>query len=259
MRANSRSRHDEPPDRFTEVEQEFQTFSYTTSHDLAASMRIVGEFSRLLLADLGDDLTDRQKDYANHIRAAANNGQVMLEQLLVFSRVQQKPLEWAWLDATAVMRLCLLQLNAQIVAAGAEVKLTPLGRIRADSQLLTLAFTHLLDNAIKFRRHDVPLKILIRPAHDHDTWRIRIEDNGQGVEPANREKAFEMFRRLTNDKSQSSAGAGLSICRRIARRQGGDAAFLDCVEGACIELVLPRGAAKGAGRTSPLSSTPSRS
>jgi light-regulated signal transduction histidine kinase (bacteriophytochrome) len=222
------------------VEQELQAFSYIVSHDLAASFRLVGEFSRLLLADLGEGLTDRQKIYAGHIQGAVDNGQMMLDQLLAFSRIQQRPMEKVRHDASAVLRYCLLQLNAHIAAARADVVLEPLGEIQADPRLMTLAFTQLLDNAIKFRRPDVPLQIRITPAHDRHAWRIRIQDNGWGVEPASREKAFEMFRRLTTDNTLPGVGAGLAICRRIARRHDGDVAFLDCAQGACIELILPR-------------------
>jgi light-regulated signal transduction histidine kinase (bacteriophytochrome) len=228
------------PNRSATVEEEFQSFSYIASHDLAASFRLVGEFSRLLLADLGDGLTDRQKLYAGHIQAAVGNGQMMLDQLLAFSRVQQKPVEKVRHDADAVMRFCLLQLNAQIGASGAEVTLDPLGEIQADPKLMGMAFNAVLDNAIKFRRPEAPLRIRIGPAHDRGAWRVRIQDNGRGVEPAHREKAFEMFRRLGHDEGLAGVGAGLAICRRIARRHGGDAVFLDCAEGACVELSLPR-------------------
>jgi signal transduction histidine kinase len=66
-----------------------------------------------------------------------------------------------------------------------------------------------------------------------------VRDNGVGVEPRHREAAFAMFRRLNGGDVYPGAGAGLAICRRIARRHGGEARFVDCAEGACVEFAVP--------------------
>src|SRR6202012_5950635 len=108
--------------------------------------------------DIGDGLSGRRLDYAERIRVASSHCQLMTEQLLVFSRVQQKSLERERLDATPLFRLALLQLPDPLRAAGAEVSIEPLGVIHADRDLVGLAFRHLLDNAVKFRRPEVPAR-----------------------------------------------------------------------------------------------------
>jgi hypothetical protein len=221
------------------VEQELREFSYIVSHDLGASFRHLSEFARLLLGELGETLTDRQQAHAEHIRAASAKCQWMMEQLLAFSRLQQKTLERATQDATGIMNLAAMQLADEIEIAEAEVSIDSLGEVDADPALLILAFVHLLDNAIKFRRPDTRPRITIQAAHDDRTWRLQITDNGIGVEPLYRNKAFWMFHRLHGEDAYPGVGAGLALCRRIARRHGGEVKFLDCAEGACVELALP--------------------
>jgi signal transduction histidine kinase len=68
---------------------------------------------------------------------------------------------------------------------------------------------------------------------------VRIADNGQGIAPEHRERVFGMFQHLNGEESYLGVGAGLAICRRIARRHGGEARFIDRAEGACFELALP--------------------
>lgn len=225
--------------RSAAAEQELQAFSYMVAHDLGASFRHLAEFSRLLVSDL-ESLTERQQSFADHILGAAAKCQAMMDQLLAFSRAQQKVLQIASRDATAVLRLCHLQLSAQALAADAEIVTEPLGAVDADMELLASAMFYLLDNAIKFRQPGVRPRILIQAAHDEAFWRMRIIDNGIGVEPAHRERAFQMFQRLNSEDAYPGIGAGLTICRRIARRHGGEARFLDCEQGACVELALPR-------------------
>lgn len=228
--------------RAAETERELQEFSYIVSHDLAASCRHVAEFSRLLLAEFGDDLTSRQQAHADHIRTATEKSQLMMEQLLAFSRVQQKLLEVVRQDATPILRLAMLQLSI-VETIGIEVVVEPLGEVYADTKLLGMIFHELLDNAIKFRRPGTPLRIAVQAADDGAFWRLRITDNGFGIEPAFREKAFRMFHRLNGEGAYPGVGAGLAICRRIARRHGGEARFIDCADGACVEVALPCGPA----------------
>ena len=240
MRLNGR--HDDRPiDRAAEAERELQEFSYIVSHDLAATSRHVAEFSRLLLSELGENLTGRQQAHADHIRAATDKNQLMIEQLLAFSRAQQKTLDRSAVDPMPILKMALLQLGL-VDADWVELLIEPLGEVHADASLLASVIHHLLDNASKFRRPGHPLRVAIGPAHDEHVWRMRITDNGLGVEPAYRERAFGMFRRLNGEDAYPGVGAGLAICRRIARRHGGDVTFIDHAEGACVELALPRAA-----------------
>ncbi len=221
------------------AELELQSFSYLVSHDLAASFRHVSEFSRLLLGTLGEALTGPQQSHVEHIRGATDKCQLMMDQLLLFSRVQQKALEPVRQDASLVMRLVMTGLDIGDGKA-AGVSLGQLGEVFADTEHLGLVFHHLLDNALKFRRPGVPPRIVVAADQDKGWWRLRITDNGIGIEPEFRAKTFEMFRRLNPETAYPGVGTGLAISRRIARRHGGDLEFLDCPDGACIELALPR-------------------
>jgi signal transduction histidine kinase len=59
------------------------------------------------------------------------------------------------------------------------------------------------------------------------------------VPPAQREVAFERFRRGT-DRSVDGLGLGLPLAREIARRHGGDVTLDDAPGGGCrARLALP--------------------
>jgi signal transduction histidine kinase len=238
MRPSARPTEPEPA-RTAAVEDELREFSYIVSHDLAASFRHLAGFSRLLLGELGDELTGRQREHADQIRAASDKCLLMMEQLLVFSRVQQNPFEPARQDATPTMQLVMLQLAMEVRAADAQITVEPLGEAYADPGLLAIAFCHALDNAIKFARPGVRPRIAIQNASDEAFWRVRIVDNGLGIAPEHRERVFGMFQHLNGEETFLGVGAGLAICRRIARRHGGEARFIDRAEGACFELALP--------------------
>ena len=58
-------------------------------------------------------------------------------------------------------------------------------------------------------------------------------DEGPGIDPADRERAFERFWRGAHD--QSGSGLGLAIVRATAERHGGRAS----ADGSCFTLELP--------------------
>jgi PAS domain S-box-containing protein len=58
--------------------------------------------------------------------------------------------------------------------------------------------------------------------------------------PENCRKTGRMFQRLDGDGKYPGVEAGLAICRRVAGQYGGELESVDCVEGASIELALPR-------------------
>jgi light-regulated signal transduction histidine kinase (bacteriophytochrome) len=141
----------ETADRTVALEAELRDFSYMVSHDLAASFRHVSEYSRLLTAELGGGLSPRQRSHVAYIQSAAMRCQAMMDGMLTFSQALQKAISPTRHDATLTMRLAMRNL-ANLDASGAEVTLSPLGEVFADAKLLTIAFGHLLENAIKFGR-----------------------------------------------------------------------------------------------------------
>lgn len=222
------------------TEQELQTLSYALSHDFSASLRHMTSFSRLILADLGDGLTERQQLHADQLRLAGEQCTAMLEALFVYSRVQSRDLACSLHDPGPAVQGAWARLTAAARLEGAELSVAPLGAVYADAELLAQAVTAVLDNAIKFRRPGVALRVVVEPAHDRAFWRLRVSDNGVGVEARFHEAAFVMFRRLNSGDAYPGAGAGLAVCRRITRRHGGEARFVERADGACVELSIAR-------------------
>lgn len=225
--------------RLDKAERELSDFSYIVSHDLAAAFRHVAEFSNLLQNDLGAGATTAQQAYSGHVQRATEKCRRMMDQLLVYSRIQQRPLALTLCDATRAAEMAALQLSAEVRANDAEITIEPLGVYVMDIDLMTAAFKHAIDNSIKFRRADVPPRIVISEHHGPDAWVVRIRDNGVGVALERQDKLFRMFYQDYSEGLYSGVGAGLTMCRRILRRHGGDCAFLPCADGACLEFVLP--------------------
>src|SRR3712207_6424566 len=85
-------------------------------------------------------------------------------------------------------------------------------------------------------------------------WEIAVRDNGIGIDAADQEKIFGMFRRLHGDDRYEGTGMGLALVKRIVERTGGSIRVeSEPGSGSCFVVRLPDAAnlapADGAQRT----------
>ena len=101
---------------------------------------------------------------------------------------------------------------------------------------MTQIFQNLISNAIKIRGGRVP-RIRISSIETGEHLRLRLEDNGIGIDPSVFDKIFDMFHLVSSDTDYSGIGAGLEICRRIVRAHGGDISVESTLgSGSCFTL-----------------------
>jgi signal transduction histidine kinase len=77
---------------------------------------------------------------------------------------------------------------------------------------------------------------------DGDEVRLRVEDDGPGIAPDDRDRVFERFVRLDAARARDAGGSGLglAIVETIAAAHGGEAHAANRPEGgADVWLALP--------------------
>ncbi|MDX1974622.1 MAG: HAMP domain-containing sensor histidine kinase [Rickettsiales bacterium] len=87
--------------------------------------------------------------------------------------------------------------------------------IDGEKNLLTQAFSNLIDNAIKFTPQGGTITLSMERFEDHDD--IVIADSGLGIAEVYRNKVFEKFFRLEQSRHTKGNGLGLSMVAAIAR------------------------------------------
>lgn len=110
--------------------------------------------------------------------------------------------------------------------------------ITVEPRLVRRAVSNLLVNALRHARSRVELRLRREDARIH----ILVEDDGDGVPPADRERIFNPFFRRDDARTQNSRGSGLglAIVRRIAEQHSGEVSVQDStLGGACFRLSLP--------------------
>ena len=202
-------------------------------------MRAIHGFAQILTDDYGDELDEEAKEYLDRITSAAARMQMLINDLLSYSRVQGDASDFSLVSLRDVVADVLSLLEAQIEEASAHINVSPLPTVRGEQTHLIQLFQNLIGNAIKYCDRDQP-RIEIDCSQKNDHWEISVRDNGIGIAPEHHDRVFEIFRRLHTEAEYPGTGIGLAICRRIVDRHGGDIWIeSDGIRGTSIIFSLP--------------------
>ena len=84
--------------------------------------------------------------------------------------------------------------------------------INVDRMHFTNVIFNLLDNAVKYRRDDVPPELVVATVNpDEDHIQITIQDNGIGMKREDLKKIFEKFYRVSTGNRHDVKGFGLGL------------------------------------------------
>jgi two-component system sensor histidine kinase KdpD len=122
--------------------------------------------------------------------------------------------------------------------------------VQADEELLRLALSQLLDNAVKYSQ---PGALIVVRLESHDqAVRVHVWNNGSSLLPADRPRVFERFYRGANTRHLvAGSGLGLYITKKIARTHHGTLTLDtpgDGLNGVAFCLTLPKENAYGTTR-----------
>lgn len=120
-------------------------------------------------------------------------------------------------EATAFVRPLLAQ-RRQVLQVDLP---TDLPVVSGDAQRLTQVFVNLISNAGKFAPESSTIKI--GGAADNGALKLWVEDEGPGIDEADRGTLFDQFTRASGEEpAQPGLGLGLWIVKSIIERHGGD-------------------------------------
>jgi signal transduction histidine kinase len=204
---------------------DLEQFAYVASHDLQEPLRMVAAYTQLLAERYSGNLDENGLKYIGYAREGAVRMQVLIQDLLAFSRVGRKENPPAKVDCNEVLKEVLQTLAAVIQESGATVEHEPLPAVWADRTQMVQVFQNLIGNAIKFRGKDPPV-ITVRAetqgeAEKNGRRLFSVSDNGIGIAPEYAENIFVVFQRLHTRNEYPGNGIGLAICKKIVERYGG--------------------------------------
>ncbi|RWR22745.1 sensor histidine kinase [Microbacterium enclense] len=204
-----------------ESNAQLEQFATQVSHDLRNPLTALAGF--LELAADSPEMIDAPRAARSLARAesAAARMTSMVTDLLDFARMGGARPRITTVDVGEIVDEVLEDLDGAVVGAGAEVVVDASAFVRADDTLLRVLLQNLIANAVKFTvaAGRVP-RVVVNVQELPDGWRLTVDDNGDTVDPAVRDRMFEPMQR-GHDGEVPGLGIGLATCRRIAQAHGG--------------------------------------
>lgn len=202
--------------------EELEQFAYIASHDLQEPLRMISSYTQLLAKRYKDQLDGDANEFINYAVDGANRMQVLINDLLSYSRVGTKGEEFSHVDLNSVLDAVKANLKGVIEETGAVIKYSKLPTVMADNSQMIQLFQNLIGNAVKFRREGVTPEIEITSKKEGNLFRFVVKDNGIGIDKKYLDRIFVIFQRLHTKEEFPGTGIGLAICKKIVERHGGE-------------------------------------
>ncbi|MFC6758055.1 MULTISPECIES: PAS domain S-box protein [Haloarcula] len=221
--------------------RELEQFAYAASHDLQEPLRTVSSYLTLIERRYGHALDGDASEFIEFAVDGADRMREMIQALLTYSRVGTSDDAFEPVALAALFDRVTDGLEVKIAETDATVSVpATAATVRgAETQLLQL-FQNLVENGIKYNTGTPEVGLEITETDGMVS--VAISDNGIGMAPDQTDAIFEVFQRLHTNEEFEGTGIGLSICRKIVDRHGGDIRVESSPgDGSTFTVTLPAG------------------
>ncbi|PRY95133.1 histidine kinase [Hasllibacter halocynthiae] len=226
------------------VDRQRREFVANVSHELRTPLTALTGFVETLRGPARDDPAARDRFLAVMAEEAARMNRLIAD-LLALSRVEagahERPAARIPLGPAVARALETLAGAAEAAGMAIRADLPPDGgaAVRADADQVVQVVTNLVENALKYGRSEggtVAVTLdgpVDAPALRGTAMRLRVEDDGPGLDPVHLPRLAERFYRADGDGAASRSrgegsggtGLGLAIVKHIVHRHRGRLTF----------------------------------
>lgn len=189
------------------------------SHELRTPLNAILGFSHLFERDASLDPKHRRR--ATMVIDAARHMLELIEEVLDLSAAEAGRIDirLADIEATSIVRECLLQASAAALAGGITLRgVYPQSghvQVRSDAKRLKQVIDNLVSNAVKYTHAGGLVQVTV--AELANRVEIAVQDTGTGLTQAQIERLFVPFERLGAETSAiPGTGLGLALSKTLA-------------------------------------------
>ncbi len=240
-----RLRLKESADEKLEREKQNRELISNISHDLKTPITSIKGYVEGLIDGVANT-PEKQKKYILTIYNKANDMDRLIDELTLYSRFESDriPYNFHRINVGDYFGDCVEEIGMDMESRGFELNYTnlvsPQTMIVADPEQMKRVINNIVGNSVKYMDKEKG-RIDFRILDEHDSIRIEIEDNGQGIAARDLPKIFDRFYRTDSSRNSSRGGSGigLSIVRKIIEDHGGYIWATSVEkEGTCMHFVI---------------------
>lgn len=194
------------------VEESRQEFVANVSHELKTPLTSMKVLADSLLMQ-GDAPVELYKEFMQDIANEIDRESSVISDLLTLVKMDRKSTELnvASTDINDFIEQILKRLRPIAEKANIELVFESNRSVTAeiDATKLSLAFSNLVENAIKYNRENGWVRVSLDA--DHKFFYVKVSDSGIGIPQESIDYIFERFYRVDKSHSREIGGTGLGL------------------------------------------------
>ncbi|MGH8458233.1 MAG: sensor histidine kinase, partial [Nevskiales bacterium] len=202
--------------------EELEQFAYVASHDLQAPLRAIIGFTQLLGTECKGKLSPDAEEFLGFIEDGGKRMQAIIRDLLELSRIGKDNEPPRAVSVGDALERARKQMRLDIKEKNVQLQVGELPEVMGSDSQITQLLQNLIGNAIKYTAAGVTPEVHISASREGDQWHFVVEDNGIGIAEEHLRAVFVIFRRLHANDKYPGTGIGLSLCKKIVARHGGE-------------------------------------
>jgi signal transduction histidine kinase len=221
----------------TELEAQIRQFVADAGHELRTPLTVIMGYVQLLRQRSPNDSAIAERIFSE-IDGQGQRMTLLIQKLLQLTRLEtQAPRDVAVVDVTEIAQSVAASFEPLAGESTIEMRGDADAVVKMSESELRDAIGNLVDNAIKYAP-GATVEINVRARNG--TVAVTVSDDGPGMAPDVRARAFERFSRGETAGMVPGSGLGLAIVESAAERAGGSVSLQSTPgRGTSVELRLP--------------------
>ena len=226
--------------KLMEIDTSRQEFVSNVSHELKtpiASMKVLADS---LVQNEQADLK-MYKEFMSDIVLEIDRESEIITDLLTLVKTDRKnaDINISEVDINSLLEIILKRVSPLAEARGITITYESYRDVVAEVKL-TLAFTNIIENAVKYNVDNGWVKVTLNS--DHRNFYVKVADSGVGIPEDCQDKVFERFYRVDKARSRDTGGTGLGLAitrNIILMHQGTIRLYSESGEGTTFTIRMP--------------------
>jgi signal transduction histidine kinase len=218
-------------------------FVQHVSYELRSPLTTIIGFVQLLDNPAIGPLTEKQREYIDHITASSTALMAIIDDILDLATIDAgtMQLDLGEVDIRATMTAATEGIRDRLAENNVKLDLKApanIGTFIADPKRVRQVLFNLMSNAINFSPQGET--VALTAERDGDTVTFRVIDKGPGIPPEIKERIFGLFESYPRGSRHRGAGLGLAIVRSVIALHGGTVAIeSEPGQGTVVSCIFP--------------------